>query len=245
MNFDATPALQADANVSRAKDLCLGFYEQAVRSTNLLCAYFEEIDSLTQWGDGEDSPTLSAKGKRIHRRYSELAPAFARQLERAYLGNGGGGSRRAMNELGKNGRRNITEEMECQGFSNEAPGLLLVGLAAQSAREQQETYEKLQFALRQIAEHTHLFSERPLLGLQKSFGIGKGGQSSELMIQRIAFSRLEGPDLLRLGMAEIPSTPALERYYAQALGRSEKSSGELATTLPKMGRSLASSRCAK
>lgn len=243
-NFDASAALRKDPDSQRVRIHCLDFYGEAIRSTKLLCSYFEELDSLSQWGEGDDSPTLSAKGKRIHRRYSSLAQAHLQELERVYVAAGGRGVRGAVEELGYDGRQALAAELACKPREGHAPGLLLLGLSAQSRHDEKVTFERLQDALRILAGATTLETVRPFLALRESLGIERGEDSALRSVDKLYSSRLDEAGLLALGMKEMPPSPELKRHYAENLRRAGRPTEATAVIREvSSGRGLASERC--
>jgi hypothetical protein len=243
-NFDSSAALGKDPDVQRARIHCRDFYGEAIRATKLLCSYFEEMDSLAEWGEGDDSPMLTAKGKRIHRRYSELAQLRSRELERAYGTVGGRGVRGAIEELAYGGREALRAELECRPRDSRAPGLLLLGLSAQQRHDERVTYERLHDALRLLAGATTLELPRPFLALRETLSIEHGEDGALRSVDKLVATRLDEAALLALGKREVPSTPELERYYAEAARKAQV--GKTATAQLRevsSGRGLASVSC--
>jgi hypothetical protein len=243
-NFGASEALRRDPDVERTKVHCLGFYEEAIRSTQTLCSYFEEMDSLTEWEDGADSPKVSAMGKRIHRKYAELAVLRSRELERAYTVAGGRGVRGAVEELAYSGKRALAAELGCNPEPGRANGLLLLGVSAQARHDEKITYERLQEALRYLAGATSLVPPRPYLALREKFSIEEMRDPYDQAKSRISSSRLDETELLALGREQVPQSPELERYYAEAVQKAGTPPGTASSVrgLP-TGRGLASVRC--
>jgi len=242
-NFDATSELKSDPEAVRGKARCVDFYREALRSTSLLCSYFEELDSNAQWGEGEDSATVSAKGKRIHRKYAALAKERSRTLEHSYGVAGGKGAVGAMDELTFEGRTELEGELDCtETASPRAGGLALIGLAAQSRRDQKQTYDRLQSALKILADVTSLAPPRPYQAILTAMGLGTGDQTYSHAIDRIISTRLDEPTMLALGKSELPENPRVEQYYAEAVTRLSEppGTGEKAAA---SGRSLASVHC--
>jgi hypothetical protein len=243
-NFNATGALRSDPDAQRVKVHCIDFYREAVRSTKLLCSYFGELDKLTTTDDGRPSATVSALGKRLHRQYAERAERFSEDLERVYTISGGRGSQGAVEELTYDGKENLDGELGCKESEGKAPGLELLGLAAQTRRDQKETYERLQAALSILSGVTSLKPERPYSALRTAMKFDTHKASYQQASERIVSGQLDEPGLLALGKAEVPASPELERYYAYSMKRAAApKDAPFVIREESTGRSLASVRC--
>ena len=244
-NFSATEALRTDPDAQRVKVHCLDFYREAVRSARLVCSYFGELDKLTTSDEGRSSPIVSALGKRLHRKYTERAQRYSEELERVYTISGGRGSLGAIEELSFDGRQNLQGELDCQeNEESRAPGLVLLGLAAQTRRDQKETFDRLQAALSILSGVTSLKPDRPYVALRDAMNFDTHDASYRHATERIVSSRLDEPGLLALGKAEVPDSPALRTYYAYSMKRATAPK-DVPSVLREesTGRSLASVRC--
>jgi hypothetical protein len=243
-NFTATDALRLDPDAQRVKVHCIDFYREAARSTKLLCSYFGEMDQLTTTDEGRTSALVAALGKRLHRKYTERAQRFSEELDRVYKIAGGHGSKGALDELSYDGRHNLEGELGCEESEGKAPGLELLGLAAQTRRDQKETFERLQAALSILSGATSLQSDLPYITLRSAMNFDTHETSYGHASERIVAGRLDEPALLRLGMAEAPHSPALEQYYAFSLKRAVAPKDASSVIREESrGRSLASVRC--
>ena len=221
-NFLVADSLRKDPNASRVRKHCLNFYGEAVRATHLICAYFEEMDSLTFWGEGADSATISAKGKRIHRKYSRLAGDRADSLDRAFRISGGRGAEGAVEELLFDGRSGLRENLECREVPGRAPPFLLLGLASQLKRDQKETYDRLKQALANLSLSTSLADPRPFLSLRKDFGVHQERDRTDRPVEKIVFRKMDELELIAAGKAEAPSNAGTEQLYAYEVKRARR-----------------------
>ncbi|MGZ3659211.1 MAG: hypothetical protein ACXVCK_03900 [Bdellovibrionota bacterium] len=191
----------------------------------------------------ENASTVSAKGKRIHRKYALLARERSRTLDHAYGVAGGKGALGAMDNLTYEGRTELNGELDCAESANpRAGGLVLIGLAAQTRRDQKQTYDRLHGALQILADVTSLAPPRPYKQILTAMGLSTGEQTYSHAVDRIISSRLDEPAMLALGKSELPENPRVEQYYAEAVNRLSEPPGTGVKSSPG-GRSLASVRC--
>jgi hypothetical protein len=243
-NFRATEALKQDPNAQRARIHCLAFYGEAVRATELVCSYFEEMDSLTEHGEGQESSFITAKGKRIHRHYEAAAQEELRLMERAYSAWGGKGARGAVEELNYEGRESVQAEIDCKQEQGHAPGILLLGLAAQARHDELLTFEKLKDSLTLLAGATSLKPALPYLALKEKMGIDTMEDPYARARGELVGEKLAPQELVAVGLRVAPHGPGLDRYYADTMKKLGPEP-DTATQVREVssGRGLASVRC--
>lgn len=231
-SFEATPELRRDPLARGAEGQCRAFYAVAVRAANVLCGYFEEMDSLTQWKEEADSSFVSEKAKWIHRKYRARAEEVQATLEKAFAD-----THPEWQDFEVSARARAERDVRCNRLP--ATGLQLLGLSAKTREDERRSFTYFNGALGALRNALSLASDHPSRELRQEFPQVRDGEP-QAFAQNIRGERVGGETLLLVGQARLPASRELERYYARA----KEGSGPLAEPRPgrpqNLGRGLAS-----